>query len=149
MAERKKRKNKKPKKKKKKKRHVFISHSSQDTWVAKKIAEKVRESGASAFLDAEQIQVGEDFEKEILRYLKKSQEILVLLTPWALKRPYIWAELGAAWVRKMRIAAVLHGLTPKELYKKKEATIFIKKNHLIELNDIDGYFKELRKRARR
>lgn len=75
---------------------VFISHSSRDTWVAKQIAREISACGASAFLDEADVEVGDDFEERILEFLEKANELLVLLTPWALDRPYVWAELGAA-----------------------------------------------------
>jgi hypothetical protein len=77
-------------------RLVFISHSTRDTWVAKQIAEHVTRCGAKPFLDEADIEVGDDFEREILESLEKADELLVLMTPWALKRLYVWAELGAA-----------------------------------------------------
>lgn len=130
------------------KRHlVFISHSSQDTWVAEQMAKHIKLAGASFFLDENHIQSGADFEDDILKHLNKSDEILVLLTPWSIKRPYVWAELGVAWGRKIRIVGVLQGLTPGNLNKKSEATIFLKKHNLIELNNINKYFSELKKRC--
>jgi hypothetical protein len=27
--------------------------------------------------------------------------LVVLLTPWALERPYVWIELGASWGRRI------------------------------------------------
>ena len=69
---------------------VFISHSSIDTWVAQQLARYVQESGASTFLDEADIEYGDDFEDRILEAAQASEELLVLLTPWATKRPYIW-----------------------------------------------------------
>lgn len=42
---------------------VFISHAGTDTWVAKRIAEKIEACGANTFLDEAHIAVGEDFEE--------------------------------------------------------------------------------------
>jgi hypothetical protein len=53
--------------------------------------------GAKVFLDEAQIDVGDDFEEEIRNYLQDCDELVVLMTPWALERPYVWAELGVAW----------------------------------------------------
>src|ERR1700737_1813382 len=74
-------------------RFVFISHSSRDTWIARQIAREVEECGATPFLDEADVNVGAEFEEEILESLDKAHELIVLLTPWALERPYIWAEL--------------------------------------------------------
>ena len=75
---------------------TFISHSGQDTWIAQKIASDCEALGASTFLDEARIAVGARF-KEIISALKTANELIVLVTPWALKRPYIWMEIGAAW----------------------------------------------------
>ena len=82
---------------------VFISHSGTDTWVAQQIAREIEACGAVPFLDEANIAVGDDFEDRILDALEESKELVVLLTPWSLSRPYVWAELGAAWVRRIPI----------------------------------------------
>ena len=78
------------------KRLVFISHSGPDTWVANQIAREIEARGATPFLDEAQIDAGADFEEDILNFLERAHELVVLLTPWALDRPYVWAEIGAA-----------------------------------------------------
>lgn len=88
---------------------VFISHSSVDTWVARQPARAVEECGATCFLDEAHMEYGDDFEDKILAAVRASQELLVLLTPWAIKRPYIWLELGAIWGQGQRIIGVLYG----------------------------------------
>jgi hypothetical protein len=80
----------------KKARLVFVSHSGEDTWVAKQIAREIEARGAIPFLDEAEVDAGADFEEDILKFLEKAHEMVVLLTPWALDRPYVWAEIGAA-----------------------------------------------------
>ncbi len=132
---------------KRKKRLVFISHSNRDTWVAKQIAREMTACGAVPFLDEADIETGAEFEDAILAVLSKAHELVVLLTPWALDRPYIWAEIGAAWGRRIPIVAILHGISPQELQSRQGIPVLIKKRNLINLNDIDGYLKELRGRV--
>jgi TIR domain len=131
----------------KRKRMVFVSHSAKDTWVARQIAREISACGAKPFLDEAEIDVGGDFEEEILDYLDKADELVVLMSPWALERPYVWAELGAAWIRRIPIVILLQGMTPGEFQTKQGVPVFLKKRNLLELNGIDGYFTELRKRA--
>jgi hypothetical protein len=92
-------------------RLVFISHSGEDTWVARQIAREVSARGATPFLDEANVDVGSEFEEDIRDFLDKADELVVLFTPWALGRPYVWAEIGAAWIRRIPIIVVLHGLT--------------------------------------
>ncbi len=135
-------------KKEKKRRMVFVSHSSVDTWVAKQIAVQIKSCGATPFLDEAEIDVGADFEDDILASIERADEFLVLLTPWALKRPYVWAELGAAWGRRIPIIGVLHGLTAADLQSRQSVPILLKKRDFVLINDIDKYFGQLRKRVR-
>jgi hypothetical protein len=117
---------------------VFISHSGRDTWVAKQIAREVSFCGATPFLDEADVEVGEDFEERVLAFLEQAHELLVLLTPWALDRPYVWAEIGAAWGRRIPIVGILHGMTATELQSKRD---------LLDINDIEVYFEQLRARV--
>lgn len=129
-------------------RLVFISHSGVDTWVAKQIAREVSNCGAEPFLDEADINAGYDFEEDILAFLERAHELVVLLTPWALDRPYVWAELGAAWGRRIPIVALLQGITPAEIQSKSGVPIFIKKRDLLPLNEIETYFEQLRERVK-
>jgi hypothetical protein len=131
------------------KRLVFISHSGTDTWVAKQIAREISTCGAVPFLDQVEIEFGENFEAKIRASLAQADELLVLLTPWALERPYVWAELGAVWGKGIPIIGVLHGMSVNELQSKPEIPIFLKAQNLLELNDIDIYFKQLEAKIKR
>src|SRR5580704_15529162 len=131
-----------------KNRLVFISHSSVDTWVARQIAREIEARGATPFLDEAQVDAGADFEEDILNFLERAHELVVLITPWALDRPYVWAEIGAAWGRRIPIVALLLGLTPTELQTRPGAPVFLKKRDLLLLNDIDIYLEQLSARMR-
>ncbi|HXL55651.1 MAG TPA: toll/interleukin-1 receptor domain-containing protein, partial [Chitinophagaceae bacterium] len=89
---------------------VFISHAGIDTWVARQIEFHIEKCGASTFLDAANIDVGDQFENILEGELKASKELIVLFTPWSMERPYVWLEVGAAWILKKRIVVVLYGL---------------------------------------
>lgn len=128
-------------------RLIFVSHSGKDTWVAKQIAKEITACGATAFLDEAEIYVGADFEEDILTALEQADELLVLFTPWALERPYVWAEIGAAWGRRIPIVTLLHGIDPEELQSKPNIPVFLKKRNLLDLNAIDTYFHQLRRRV--
>lgn len=103
------------------KRLVFVSHSSRDTWIARQIAREISNCGATPFLDEAEIDVGADFEEDILAFLEKADELIVLL----------------------------HGITVGELQSKPGAPVFLKKRNLIDLNDIAKYLAQLKKRVRK
>ena len=126
---------------------VFISHSGPDTWVAKQIAREVGAAGGAPFLDEAEVDAGADFEEDILSFLERAHELVVLLTPWALERPYVWAELGAAWGRRIPIVALLLGLTASELHGRPGIPVLLKKRDLLQLNDVDVYLQQLARRV--
>jgi hypothetical protein len=128
---------------------VFISHSSIDTWVARQISRHVAECGATTFLDEADIEYGDDFEERILAAARASEELLVLLTPWSVKRPYIWLEIGAVWGQGKRIVGILYGLTTGELVAQDGTPALLKRIDLVEINNIDSYLDQLRRRIKR
>ena len=128
---------------------VFISHAGPDTWVAQQIEAHIREAGALTFLDEAHIAIGEDFEEEIRSAINQADELVVLLTPVALGRAYIWAEIGAAWGRGIPIVAVLQGVTPEELHRRAGIPVLLKRRDMIAINDLPRYFDQLQERARR
>ncbi len=128
---------------------MFISHSARDTWVAKQIAREISACGATPFLDEANIDAGGDFEQDIRDFINQADELVVLLTPWALERPYVWAELGVAWGRGIPFIALLLGLSPSELQTRPGIPVFLKKRNILELNEIETYLKQLRTRCTR
>ncbi len=128
-------------------RLVFVSHAGDDTWIAKQIARGITEAGARPFLDEADVDVGAEFEEDIREFLEQAHELVVLITPQSLTRPYVWAEIGAAWIRRIPIVAVLHGVSPAEFQMVPGAPIFVKKRSPIRLNDIDVYFEQLARRV--
>ena len=125
---------------------VFVSHSGQDTWVAKQIAREISEHKATPFLDEEDVDIGAEFEDDILEFLDKADELLVLFTPWSFERPYVWAEIGAAWIRRIPIIVILHGLSPSDFQSHPNAPVFLKKRDIININEIEQYFDQLERR---
>jgi hypothetical protein len=131
------------------KRLVFASHSGPDPWAAKQIAREIEARGATPFLDEAQLDAGADFEEDILDFLQRAHELAVLLTPWAPERPYVWAEIGTAWGRRIPIVALLLGITAAELQVRPGIPVLLKKRDLLELNDIEVYLGQLAARVQR
>jgi TIR domain len=128
-------------------RLVFVSHSGEDTWVARQIARSIELNGGKPFLDEADVEVGAEFEEHIGDFLDRADELLVLFTPWSLQRPYVWAEIGAAWIRRIPIVVVLHGLSQDEFQSQTHAPVFLKKRDMIRLNEIDHHFQQLAARC--
>lgn len=124
---------------------VFVSHATADKWLATVLCEKIEAAGAKAFRDDRDIQGGDDIPDSIRSELARSREMLILLTPESVNRPWVLIELGAFWGRRrgQRIVAVLCHVafdTIPDMIKTKKA---------ISLNKLDDYLEELRKRIRK
>jgi len=124
---------------------VFVSHATADKWLAKTICERIEQFGAATFRDDRDIQGGDDIPEVIRKKIIQANELLVLLTPESVDRPWVLLEVGAAWGRKKksRIVAVLCHVTVDTIPK------LIASKKAFPLNDFDTYLKELRERASR
>jgi hypothetical protein len=122
---------------------VFVSHAGEDTWVARQIAREIASRGARPFLDEAHVDVGTEFEEDIRGFLDEADEIIALFTPWSLERPYVWTEIGAAWIRRIPIVVILHGISIQSFQSLPHAPAFLKKRDIIRLNDIDRYLEQL------
>jgi len=122
---------------------VFVSHATADKWLAKTICEKIEQTGARTFRDDRDIDGGDDIPEEIRRHIVRSNEMIVLLTPESIDRPWVLLEVGAAWGRRRRarIVAVLCHVevdTIPDILGSKKA---------IPINSLDEYLKGLRRRV--
>ncbi len=125
---------------------VFISHASTDRWVAGQIAKELEAVGVDNYLDSQVVETGDQLEAELRTALHDADELLVLLTPAALERPYVWLEIGAAWSQGKRIIGILHGMTTSELASRDGTPAFLTGIVLRDINDLDEYLVEVRQR---
>lgn len=121
---------------------VFISHSSADRWIAEKISEDVEKLGVETFLDAQNIETGDDFDEEIRNQLLACDEIVIIISPAALKSQWVMMELGAARTLRKRLALVLVGVSPNELPSP------VNRHLARDLNQIRDYYDELKIRRK-
>ena len=126
---------------------VFISHAGTDTWVAKQIKFHIENCGASTFLDESDIEIGDKFENKIKSELKSSQELFVLFTPWSLERPYVWLEIGAAFILELPIIAAFYGVSLEEVLRIAKIPNVIKETNSVPLNQLHVYLSQLKKRV--
>lgn len=128
--------------------HVFFSHGGDDTYVVQHFLKpKVESSGASVFLDAGQIEYGDDFRELILAELARCDELLVLFTQSSLRRPWVFAEVGATLIRKKRIVAIRYGVSEAELQELGVLSL-LGTTRLLRLDDFDDYVEQLRSRVK-
>jgi TIR domain len=121
---------------------VYISHASADTWIARKVCEDVHKLGIEVFLDNKDIQTGEDFDALTTENIANSNEMIVLVSHAALKSNWVMIEFGAARALGIRLIPILVDVTPNELPQP------INRHLARDLNQIEQYYGELRRRSR-
>jgi TIR domain len=126
---------------------IFFSHGGDDTFIVKEFLKpKVESSGASVFLDAGRIEYGDDFRETILKELSRCDELLVLLTPSSLRRPWVIAEVGATLVRAKRVVAIRYGPSESELQEIGVLSL-LGTQSLLRMEDFDEYVRQLTRRV--
>jgi hypothetical protein len=126
---------------------IFISHASGDAWVARQIAQHIRARGAETFLDCEQIEHGDAFDEKIVEAAQQCSELLVLFTPTAVDRKYIWLEIGMFLFARKRVVAALYGVRKEEIAADQSIPTTLKSIDSVELNEIESYFLQLERRV--
>jgi hypothetical protein len=123
---------------------VFLSHATADKWLARVLCEKIESYGAVTFRDDRDIAGGDDIPDSIRNAIESSQEMVVLITPFSVTRPWVLLEVGAAWYRGggMRIVAVRQHVEVEPIPD------MLKSKKVIELNQFDEYLAELEKRIK-
>jgi hypothetical protein len=119
---------------------TFISHSSRDKWIARKLSEEITELGCETFLDEKDIETGETIDEEIHSHLHDCDDFLLLLSPDSIKSHWVLIELGGALALRKRIVIILLYLSPNDIPPP------ISKYLARDINDIDRYYGEVRKK---
>ena len=126
---------------------VFFSHGGGDTFIVDRFLKPtVEASGARVFVDAGHIRYGDDFRETVLEELEQCDELLVLLTPSSIERPWVFAEIGAALVRGVRVVVVQYGVTEEKLQAQGILSL-LGSNKLLVMENIETYVTELKARV--
>jgi TIR domain len=98
---------------------VFVSHASQDAWIARRMAEMIerkgRRHGVTAFLDSRDLASGDRFSDLLRDKLREAVELVVLVSSASIGRDWVRHEIGAAWGLGKRIVGVLDKLDPADV----------------------------------
>jgi len=125
---------------------VFVSHGSNDSWVAAQIARSIHDVGASTFLDESDIPKGANYKERIHEEIKNSKELVALFTPWSSRRSWVWVEIGAAWSQEKPVVAVFYGMCVADLDQSGQGKAILEDINVLEINEFGVYLEELRKR---
>lgn len=123
---------------------VFVSHATADKWIATIFCEKIDATGATSFRDDRDINGGDSIPDSIRTAIQVSRELVVLLTPDSIERPWVLLEVGAAWGRRKdyRIVPVLCHVTFDAIPD------IIEGKKAFHINDFDTYLAELKRRVK-
>lgn len=122
---------------------VFISHSSRDKWVARKISEDLNRVGIETFLDEKDILTGESIDDAIGQQLLESDEMLIIISPASLSSQWVFVEIGGAKALGKRLVPILFHVGANELPP------LLSRFLARDLNDIQTYYDEAKNRATR
>ena len=121
---------------------VFVSHATPDKWVARVACEKIETLGLTTFRDDRDIDGGDDIPEKLRAEIERADELLVLLTPISVNRPWVFLEVGAAWKAGKWIVPVCYHVDADKIPS------ILARRKAYWLNDFDRYLEDLVARSR-
>ncbi len=121
---------------------VFISHSSQDNWIARQLSQQLEAVGVVTFLDEKDLRTGDSIDDSIQQHLGECDELLMLLSPAALASSWVLVEIGGAKALHLRLIPILLHVGANDLPAP------LAKGLARDLNDVDAYLAEAAERAK-
>ncbi len=128
-------------KSKKAKYLVFISHSSQDQFLAETIAETIEALGAKTWIDTKHLQGGDSTIQELIRAIDACNEAIVLVTPDSVKSQWVSFEIGVVRTMNKRVTPLLYNATPNDMAPMKDVAA-------IDLKNLKHFLAQLKKRMK-
>lgn len=95
--------------------NVFISHSSEDSEIANKLADFCRQSGLSVFLDENNLNPGDDWYDRIHQEIAASDAVWVLASKKAIESGMVNQEIGATKAHGVKLVPIIWDMPPEEL----------------------------------
>lgn len=80
---------------------VFLSYASDDKEIARRIADKLRESGVQVWFDLYELKAGDSLIKAIQNAISASDYLIVLLSPNSVDSVWVQKELNVALAREL------------------------------------------------
>jgi TIR domain len=121
---------------------VFLSHSSRDNWLAGIVARILRKAGVEVWIDEMSLSGGDTVIPTIMDGMNKSHEAIVLVSNESIKSQWVAAEIGMAMALKKRLTPLLNNVDCDAMAPLKGVKSY-------ELNQIDSFLRELKKRKQR
>ena len=80
---------------------IFISHSSKDKFIARKLAEKLIKNDVTVWIDEAELRIGDSLIKKISEAVNKSEYIAIILTHNSVQSPWVQKELEMAMTQEI------------------------------------------------
>lgn len=99
---------------------IFLSHASADRPLAERLASEIQERAPaiSVFISSRpgDIRPDQEWPAAVQAELRYASAYIVLLTTNSIDRPWVWFEMGAAWMSEKQLFPMLAcGLRPEQV----------------------------------
>ena len=94
---------------------LFISYASSDGALVTELKDDLERQGLKCFMAEKDIRVASEWQDTVREALRVSKQILILLTPRSLNRPWVLMETGAAWALGKPLIPALVQVSPSDL----------------------------------
>lgn len=121
---------------------IFLSHSWEDKFFARKLAEKLAEFGVDVWIDEAELKVGDSLIQKISEAIEKTEYVAVVLSHNSVASPWVQKELSIAMTQE--IAGKKVKVLPI-LLEKCEIPEFLKDKLYADFTDLDKFDESLSK----
>jgi hypothetical protein len=121
---------------------VLISSTPRDKDLAENLAQLIQEAGVKVLSVEQTPAQGESINLSLRRALKKSNEVIIILTDRSLDDPYLIYEMGAAFSMRKLIVPILVNVEDSEIPP------LIARFPYVRYSQLRRYLSELQQRAK-
>lgn len=120
---------------------IFLAHDSADKFFARKLAEQLRDSGITVWIDEAEIKVGDSLTQKISKAIEESDFFGLLISHESVNSEWVKKELEIALQREIRERRVV--VFPI-LIEKVEIPAFLRDKHYADFTNPEKFVSSLR-----
>lgn len=127
---------------------IFISHAAEDRCIAEEVKRQIEDvfgDKVSVFVSSVTIEPGDDWLEKIVESLMHIDALLVIFTPLSEGRPFVWFEIGFAWLQRLKGYCEIYPLCvpPIDPGSLPEPVCRLQGISLAEENKVKSFFEKL------
>jgi hypothetical protein len=84
--------------------------------------------------DEANLAAADNFQERVLNAEPACSELLVLLTPWAIRRPWVLFEISCFRHSRKRIIGIRHGVTDEEVLRDPYVGVLLDRRVIVDIN---------------